>query len=281
MNIQIFSQYKHLLIGACFCTAWLITFRVLALAGWPGETDTCVFLGQCYCETIQWAALIRQPVNTFTNLVPVACGLYLLWRVDRDQAAPRSSQNKVENPLGHASFHAVFYGLLTSAIGLGSMFFHGGMVIYGGFIDVEAMNLYLAFLLAYNVSRLMKLKTRGFIVVYIILNAGILLATPFAGHRTDPFSIMVVVEIAIEFVILILARQRAIHFTRDWRLFIWSLITFGAAILAWILSRTGAPLCWPDSFWQGHGLWHYLVGIAPVVIFFYMRTERPIPSPPQ
>jgi hypothetical protein len=117
------------------------------------------------------------------------------------------------------------------------------------------------------------------IVLYIILNAGILLATPFAGHRTDPFSIMVVVEITIEIVILIMARLHAIHFTRDSRMFIWSLITFGAAILACISSRTGASLCGADSFWQGHGLWHYLVGLAPVVIFFYLRTERPIPSP--
>jgi len=37
-------------------------------------------------------------------------------------------------------------------------------------------------------------------------------------------------------------------------------LTLGVAIFA--VSRTGGPLCDPDSWFQGHGVWHVLTGLA-------------------
>jgi hypothetical protein len=41
-----------------------------------------------------------------------------------------------------------------------------------------------------------------------------------------------------------------------------ALVTFGAAVAINLLTRTGAPLCRPDSLVQGHAAWHVLTAAA-------------------
>ena len=53
-------------------------------------------------------------------------------------------------------------------------------------------------------------------------------------------------------------------------------IGFGAYIFAtiiWEPSRTGGPLCTPDSLLQGHALWHILGAVAMWCFYKYFRTE--------
>ncbi|MEI2620306.1 MAG: hypothetical protein V9G09_06160 [Candidatus Nanopelagicales bacterium] len=40
----------------------------------------------------------------------------------------------------------------------------------------------------------------------------------------------------------------------------WPACILGA--VAFALSRTGGPLCDPDSWFQGHGVWHVLTAVA-------------------
>ena len=58
-----------------------------------------------------------------------------------------------------------------------------------------------------------------------------------------------------------------------WRLVVASI---GLATLFWVLSQTHGPMCVPDSLFQPHGLlWHPLVGVMAVLLYFYWRAERP------
>jgi hypothetical protein len=40
----------------------------------------------------------------------------------------------------------------------------------------------------------------------------------------------------------------------------------------WVLGRTGAPLCDPDTLWQPHGAWHLLSAGALVLIHLHLRA---------
>jgi len=42
-----------------------------------------------------------------------------------------------------------------------------------------------------------------------------------------------------------------------------------------VLSRTGAPLCRPDSLVQGHAAWHVLTAFAAAAWLGHHRTDRP------
>jgi hypothetical protein len=41
-----------------------------------------------------------------------------------------------------------------------------------------------------------------------------------------------------------------------------AMVTMAAAVAVNVLTRTGAPLCRPDSLLQGHGAWHVLTAVA-------------------
>jgi hypothetical protein len=41
-----------------------------------------------------------------------------------------------------------------------------------------------------------------------------------------------------------------------------ALVALAAGVAVNVLTRTGAPLCRPDSFAQGHALWHVLTAVA-------------------
>ena len=50
-------------------------------------------------------------------------------------------------------FHALIYGGLVVFLGPGSMFFHGSLTHYGGWIDNFSMILYVTFILCYDAFR--------------------------------------------------------------------------------------------------------------------------------
>jgi hypothetical protein len=45
------------------------------------------------------------------------------------------------------------------------------------------------------------------------------------------------------------------------------------------LSRTGWPLCDPDSIWQGHGFWHLAAAAALAIWGLAIRPDIPSPGP--
>lgn len=57
-----------------------------------------------------------------------------------------------------------------------------------------------------------------------------------------------------------------------------AVVVFAAAALAGLLSRTGGPLCNPDSWLQGHAVWHAGTAIALLV---WIRSETAAARPLQ
>src|SRR5207342_2051800 len=110
-----------------------------ALLGWPGDSDTCTFAGgNCYCEAFppgEVVTLAKQPINTLSALFPVIAGLIILAIADRDRAATAPGPN----PMATGRFHALAYGGLVVFLGPGSMFFHGSLTHYGGWLDNFSM----------------------------------------------------------------------------------------------------------------------------------------------
>nr|MDO8112555.1 ceramidase domain-containing protein [Candidatus Sigynarchaeota archaeon] len=266
------TRSRLFLYGVGFTIASLAAFFILAGLGWPGEIHFCVADNHCYCEIIQWSAIARQPVNTWSNLGCVVVGLVVLWRVDK---APVSDSiiKATSNPLREKSAESALYGFLVIFIGIGSIFFHGGMTNYGGLLDNVAMNAYITFLVLYNFERLGVFSRRNCIILLIPVNIvlGWLSILPHLGR--DMFAWVVAVEVVFELVILVAGKFNYTRLRRSWKLFVASLATFGVAMLAWNLSKTGALLCFPDSVWQGHAGWHLIVALSTWFIFKYVQSE--------
>ena len=42
----------------------------------------------------------------------------------------------------------------------------------------------------------------------------------------------------------------------------------------WIPSKSGGPLCYPDSIFQGHAIWHVGTAIAVGLFFLFLISEH-------
>ena len=207
----------------------------------------CTFSGgNCYCEAFAADVIVlaKQPVNTLSALFPVIAGLIILAITDRDRAATVPGPN----PMATGRFHALLYGGLVVFLGPGSMFFHGSLTHYGGWLDNFSMILYVTFILCYDAARIWHWDDRigTFAAIFVAINVLLGLLTWLAdGSGTILFAILAGVAIVTQAVIL-LARPGGI----DRRFVPWllaGLASFGVASIIWALSATGRPLCVPEQ----------------------------------
>ena len=49
---------------------------------------------------------------------------------------------------------------------------------------------------------------------------------------------------------------------------------FLIALLIWQLSHTEGLLCFPESVFQGHAVWHLLCAVSTAAIYVYYQSEH-------
>lgn len=253
--------------------AALAGLLAMALAGWPGETNGC-FEEQrpvCFCEAPR-TGLVAQPSNTFSNFGFIFVGLAIAIAADRRAGWFATRRN----PLTADGNHALLFAVVTALLGPGSMALHASMTRWGGQIDVSSMYLYAGLLIAYGAARWFRLSASGFAGVYVALTA-VLIATKFLDVIPVEllFGLLLGATAVIE---LLLSRRRPfVTIRRRWA--VAALALFLAAFAVWIPSLSGGALCDPDSWIQGHAVWHLLCAAAAGCLFAYFLSEDTSISP--
>lgn len=225
---------------------------VLATAyGWLGPD---VDRGAQFCETAH-GCFFAQPSNTVSNLGFVLAGVALAWRAGRPDgrlALPRMT---------------LLFTVVVALLGPGSMAMHATESALGGHVDVLSMHLLAAFAASYAVARLGGWETGPAVVAFLALvgaaSAASLLGgpVPVVQHSGNlAFAALLVVALLGE--VVLLRRPSA---QRPW----WGIGSVATLLLAfgvWIPSQTGGPWCVPESWLQGHALWHLLCALAAYLL---------------
>ena len=278
-------KHPYFLSGILFFSISLVIFYIFAFAGWPGAPHFCIELDHCYCETIQYDALVRQPSNTWSNLSLVISGLYIIYTLEN---AKNSSSDKISdksNPMLSLNAYSLTFSYITIFIGIGSFYFHGSMTMWGGLLDLIAMNMFITFIILYDLTRLTNISEKLCVIIFIGLNTlfAILSWLPDIGRHI--FSALIIICFSLEALISLsdgkiivkLGRSLGIEMkpiTRDFKYLLLVALTFGVSTLIWNLSKDGGPCCDPATIWQGHSFWHLGVGLASFIIFKYLQTEK-------
>jgi hypothetical protein len=278
---SLFSNYREFIWGLIGLAVVLLIIIVLGAAGWPGAANTCATgTGGCYCENIDphhpelsaifaHPGMFAQPVNTWSNIGFMLLGLTMLWWIGWERATGRSPAHR--NLLTTTTWVMAFYGFMTVFLGPGSMMFHASMRQWAGWFDPLSMNLFLGFVPAYNLVRRFQWPVWVGIVIYLGLNVveGILNAAA-PDQSLIWFICMGVIALASQVLVgfssLRTATSGVVFFWVGWGV-------FATAMLVWWLSWTGNPLCNPNTFFQGHGLWHILSAAAVGCLYMYFRAE--------
>jgi len=256
----------------------------------------------CYCEAfnledvVNGAPGVRQPTNTWSNLYAVVSSLVVAWLVFLDR---KYSAGDSTNPIRSHVWIPLAYIFVLQFLGLGSMWLHGALKEWGGFTDDFSMYLFVLFLVFYTGYRLgvaYSLKWSiwlwlGYLPIVILVSA----VGELISQRNPTKPVSEVIIIILGSIYGVLQGWYWVWYwwkTSEWTwqtfflwirqtFFLWlgALASFGLAFLFWTLSKTGKPWCWPNSWFQLHGLgWHLMAGVMALLIYLFWRTEGARPQ---
>lgn len=248
----------HLGLAAALAAAWsAFGFAIVSILGpqwhWFAPA-TCQ--PTCFCELPRTGSILLQPANSLSSLGFVAVGAWIM--LDAAQPPRRA--------LG--LWATMWFGLTAILIGLGSLYLHASLTLWGQFADVVGMYLLGAFILARAIARWQRLAPGPTVALYVLLCAGLIGALwLWPESRRWLFALLLLAALVVEW-----------RLARPWRPVVRqtlllaglaaNLIAFGI----WVLDQT-RTLCAPASWLQGHAVWHLLGAVAVLATYGYYRSE--------
>jgi Ceramidase len=229
---------------------------------WTSWKPASCMPANCFCEAIH-RGTIAQPANAWSSFAFVLVGLLVIGQSREDVRRLRSSV------MTRQRAYFLVYGIAIVVIGLGSAFYHASLTFAGQFADLMGMYLLACFILLYNVSRLTAFNGKTFVLAYLAFNfvlAYVLLEFP--ALRRYIFGVIVVAALWPEYRVRTQKKPQINGFFLHaaW----WTLV---AAFVIWTLDITKV-FCNPNSWLQGHALWHVLGALAAGLLYLYYRSEN-------
>jgi len=230
---------------------------------------TCLETGGCFCEKAR-DRLVRQPVNTFSNLVFCLVGVVVLMESIQQQIAKRSASDSER--LGVA--FSCLYAISQIVLGAGSGWFHASLTFGGQWIDNAAMYFTVTAPLLFTLMQLrvhynhsIPNVAERYVAQWICSNVFLgwmVLVMP--ATRRWVFVVLILALLLVEmFARRVLPRRSQVA---KLSLLGSAIISFAVAFFVWTLDIRRI-LCWPESIFQGHAVWHFLTGLSAFYIYLY------------
>lgn len=190
-------------------------------------------LGESDCEQIRTGP-IAQPVNTLSSLAYVACGG---WVVARGRQAGRPA--------------AVGFGVLLGAVGAGSILYHGPCPPGAQQAHDSSLAAALGLVVLHNTAAVAGRQRTVPSVVQVAAAVGAAVPVLPTGRFTN--QVVAVLGLAAGATEAVAVRNHRAKSPSAA-----AAISLALGVIINGLSRTGGPLCRPESLLQGHAAWHLL-----------------------
>jgi hypothetical protein len=213
------------------------------------------------CEAMR-NGLARQPVNAISSLAIVAVGGWILVRASRRKPGTRGE--------------LAAFGMGMAMVGVGSLLLHGPAPAWALWFHDLAGLAVLLLVAALNLALLLGWTFRKRLLV---VAAGlVLLGVELAALPTSTVSIAWVLAPAAGLSQLAVVRARhrwSSHPVSPASIRAWAIagVVLAGGGAAYLLGRSGSPLCHPEGVLQFHAVWHVLVAIS-AALFAYTAFER-------
>ena len=270
LSVHVFSWSILLLLAALLV---LITLPASTRDFWDGWRESHGLRNPSYTEQIFISEIIRTRANTWSNLSYILVGLYAiaLSRHDRRQPVTAASGYVVRTTVMSLTF-----GVACCILGLGSGLFHASLTRIGQQIDVAAMYMPLLTLCAVNLGRWMpasfNMGQRSFpcwIPLLILVAVCSVLLFVFKWSMS---SVVVLSSLIALVGISIVADQfrNSRQLNLGWVLLSFTLLVAAVACRELDIARRFSS---PQSWLQGHALWHVFTSLSLASIYVYYRSE--------
>jgi hypothetical protein len=227
-----------------------------------------------FCERTNMLDPIRQPVNTFTNVIYLLVGLYVFGVAFRDW-----KQQKRYNLISANPWYSFTFGIIQIYLFIASSYFHAGLTLFGRDLDysgVFSLSLYPLMYFTHRVVLLVRgLPSNGkhpkeVLFLTVVFTLLYLYLTFLMPPKLARFIVLGMIVTMIIFALIVEKKDPG----RTNKLYLWlTIITISLAVMFFVFDNLRI-LCHPDSFIQPHGLWHLFGGVAGFYFYFYVRSEK-------
>lgn len=239
-------------------------------SGYRAESD----IGTYFCEQTFMEKVVRQPINTFSNVVYLMAALIVLRRGWKDQSKKTRYNIVSANP-----FYSITYGVILLYTFCASTFFHSSLIHFASRLDFSAVYSLALFPMMYFTHRLWLLSLglpsnqKHSKSLYTVIAVFSVLYFAFTFGVPDGWDDQVVFALIWIMVIMgaILERKDPGRTNRSYLV-----ICIAAIMIAivWFVFDTHKILCNPDSVLQPHSLWHLFAGTSTFYFYLYIRSEK-------
>lgn len=263
--------YKFLLRSTYYSIAMLLVWICLNsfLTGnvWAGMTISKSALTVEYCEFNYVERLFHQPMNTYSNLAYFFFGILIC------QIAFNDYKNQGLNHLNQLEqfpLLSVLMGVCFIYLSFGSAFFHASLTWVGQRVDMNGtygISLILVSIGIYHVFYRLELPNKAKNLIAMILLMLIMLFYKIALIVSS--SILVPILILL---LLVLIFTNYFQFRKD-RSLVLAILSFALIIVAIKIRTLDVQKigCDPDSWYQGHAVWHLLTGLSSFFSYAFFR----------
>jgi hypothetical protein len=240
---------------------------------WQGWAESAELRHPAYAEKVYVDDVLRTRSDTWSNLAYVLVGFYVMalgWH-DLRRQPPANAGYVVRTPA-----MSILFGLACCYLGFGSGLFHASLTRLGQQLDVAAMYSPLVVAIAINIGRwvprLNSANGRPGVSTWPILGA-LTLVTCFLLYEykwsmRSSVVLPTLILIVAAFALLDLFRRRL-----SVPLLLLSLAGLVAARICWVMDVKGT-FSGPDTWFQGHAVWHLLTALSLGTIYLYNRNEE-------
>lgn len=231
-----------------------------------------------FCEFTDMKKLVRQPINTFTNLWYLVNAIFFISKGISDSRKPHAFNLITANPF--YSYVAGFAALYTF---VGSTFFHSSLIAVASNIDFSAVYSVSLFPLMYFTHRFVLLRQGKATNIKHPVETKILVSAFTALYLLLTFFIPMthVHEIVLTFISLtvilgfVLERAELRKTNKAYLIAVAVFITTAIVFFKMDIEKIG---CNPESFIQPHSLWHICNAMAIFYFYLYIRSENYVPE---
>jgi hypothetical protein len=279
MQAILWRHHKYKIIAASIATAFfaLLIFSINQLFYNIGFWDHFLFkqgIEVWFCEKTDLKNLIRQPVNTFTNITYLVNAVFFTVKGIQDYR-----RREPYNLITANSFYSFTLGAVSLYTFIGSTFFHASLIMFASKIDFSAVYSVSLYPLMYFTHRIWLLLTKrdskvkhlkGMLLLIAVFTLIYITLTSFVSLKyVHEFVLFFIILTAIFGVVLEKADR-----AKSNKLYLWLTIIFISIAIIFFKLDIEKILCNPDSFFQPHSIWHICNGCAVFYFYLYIRSEH-------